>query len=192
MILTDAEIHELITIKKAIAPYDPALLNPTSLDVLLGDKIYIESPQWRQPFKAWSLLMRGVLVDDFWGILNGDRAEFLLVDITNGYRVSPNEFLLASTKEVFNLPENNSSEFRLKSSRAREGFGHALAVWIDPGFSNSVLTLEIKNYTRYKKLFLISGMKIGQLIFHQHKTCEKSYVHTGRYNGDLAVQTSKG
>ena len=191
-ILVDWQIDKLIRKSNLITPYDPSHLNPASLDVLLGDKILIECPLWRQPLKAWSLLMRGVLLDNFWNILNGDTPRYLLIDINQKYYVSPNEFFLASTKEVFNLPDDISCEFRLKSSRAREGWGHALAVWIDPGFNNSVLTLELKNYTRFKKLHLFSGMKIGQIIFHEHEYCDKSYRETGRYNGDLTVQNSKG
>lgn len=166
-ILVDWQINDLIKETNLITPYDPSLLNPASLDVLLGDEIIVEN-DIHYGWKKVSL------------------------DKKDGILIMPNTFLLASTKEVFNLPDNISCEFRLKSSRAREGWGHALAVWIDPGFNNSVLTLELKNYTRFKKLHLFAGMKIGQIIFHEHEYCDKSYRETGRYNNDKTVMESKG
>lgn len=164
MILVDKQIRELIEQTDCIAPFDPDLLNPASLDVLLGDEILIED------CSGW----HRVSIKDSQYVLN------------------PNEFILACTKETFCLPNNISCEFRLKSSRAREGLGHALAVWIDPGFSDSVLTLELKNYSRYRSITLFPEMKIGQLIFHSHEPCQISYQQTGRYNGDRSVQQSKG
>lgn len=192
MILVDWQIKELIERTGAIEPFNPGLINPASLDVLMGDKIMVEAPKWIQPLKAWWLQVRGLLADNFWAVLNSESTDFLAINLAKKYYLAPNELVLACTKERFNLPNNISCEFALKSSLARQGLGHSLAVWAFAGFSNSALTLELKNYSRYRSIPLSSGMRIGQLIFHSHESCIVSYQKTGRYNGDRTVQPSKG
>lgn len=105
----------------------------------------------------------------------------------------PEDFILAHTEEVFNLPDNISAEFSLKSSLARNGLEHLLAGWIDPGFNSSVLTLELKNATRRHALVITAGMPIGQVKFFKHDTVpsDKSYRARGRYNGDNSVTNIK-
>lgn len=82
-----------------------------------------------------------------------------------GYILSPGEVALACTKEIFNLPNNLSCEFKLKSSIARVFINNMLATWCDPCWSNSVLTLELKNDIRYHSILIKPNMKIGQMIF---------------------------
>jgi dCTP deaminase len=95
--------------------------------------------------------------------------------------------------EVFHLPDDVAAEFRLKSSRAREGLDQALAVWADPGWHGSVLTLELRNNRQLWPQLLWPGMKIGQMVFHlMAERPLASYAQTGRYNGDATAQASKG
>jgi dCTP deaminase len=109
------------------------------------------------------------------------------------YELRPGQFCLADTMEVFYLPDDVAAEFRLKSSRAREGLDQALAVWADPGWHGSVLTMELRNNRQLWPQLLWPGMKIGQMIFHlMAERPVASYAQTGRYNGDLAVMASKG
>jgi dCTP deaminase len=151
--------------------YDPDLINPASLDVRLGDSLLIESAQSR------------------------DLVPYPLSKHTedNPYELRPGQFCLAPTMEVFHLPDDVAAEFRLKSSRAREGLDQALAVWADPGWHGSVLTLELRNNRQLWPQLLWPGMKIGQMVFHQMtERPARSYAVTGRYNRDLAVQGSRG
>jgi len=151
--------------------YDPELINPASLDVRLGGTLLIESAQSRD---LVSYPLAGHSKD-------------------NPYELRPGQFCLAQTMEVFNLPDDVAAEFRLKSSRAREGLDQALAVWCDPGWHNSVLTLELRNNRQLWPQLLWPGMRVGQIIFHlmvEHPA--RSYAITGRYNRDPAVQGSRG
>lgn len=109
------------------------------------------------------------------------------------YIIKPGEFLLASSEEVFNLPNNIAAEYKLKSSLARAGLDHLNAGWCDPGWHGSVLTLELRNLTTYHYLELRHGLPIGQMIFFR---CEEvpekgSYATKGSYNGDRTVQGVK-
>jgi len=97
------------------------------------------------------------------------------------YLLHPREFVLAETIEKFRIPDRISAQFVLKSSRAREGYQHLLAGWIDPGYRGR-LTLEIKNIRRYHAIPLYTGMRIGQIVFHHMSQVPvKSYAETGHY-----------
>lgn len=153
-----------------ITPFDAELLNTASYDVTVGATAKVESP------------------DGQW--LDIDLTAY---SVEHPLLISPKEFLLVQTAETFNLPSTIASEFRIKSSRAREGWSNALAVWCDPGWHGSVLTMELINERRYKALPLYPGLKIGQMVFWR---CagepDVSYAVKGRYNGDRSVMASKG
>lgn len=105
------------------------------------------------------------------------------------FYLQPGEFILAQTIEEFYLPNDIAAEFRLKSSVARAGLDQALAVWIDPGFNNSVLTIELRNNTRYHMLVLEAGQKIGQIVFFKGEPVPSaaSYATRGQYNNQREV-----
>lgn len=167
MVLVDYQIMSLCE-KGMITPYEPTLVNPASLDVRIGGMLIVETEYGWKNFDISNL---------------SERDPFMLC---------PGEFLLAQTLETFNMPENIAGELKLKSSRAREGYDNALAVWLDPGWCGSVLTLELKNNCLHHHLPLYPGLKIGQIIFHQCNQPIASYKTTGRYNGDATAQMSKG
>jgi dCTP deaminase len=169
-VLPDHQIRDLC-LAGMVKPFDPALLNPASLDVRLGDELLIEVEE-----------------DEHYRAVN-------ISDCTpqKPFYLSPNEFVLTHTLEKFFIPDCVAAQFALKSSLARSGFEHLLAGWIDPGFNNSVLTLELKNARNYGYLPLWPGRKIGQVIFMgMASPPEKSYSITGRYNNDPSVSRSKG
>lgn len=110
------------------------------------------------------------------------------------YVLAPQKFCLAQTVEKFNLPNWLVATFFLKSSGARSGLDNALACFCDPGWHESVLTLELRNNLSYHSLVLEAGMKIGQMVFHQVALVaqDKSYAVRGQYNQDTESQPSKG
>lgn len=170
MILLDHEIYEICS-AGAIQPFEPELLNPASLDVRLGGELLIESAE-SDRMVPYPLHRH---------------------DQENPYHMVPGQFVLAPTVEVFNIPDSICAEFRLKSSRGRHGMDHALAVWIDPGYHGSVLTIELKNNRQLHHLKLWPGMRIGQIVFHKFdgdRRPHRSYAVTGRYNNHLTVMGS--
>ena len=109
------------------------------------------------------------------------------------YLLRPGQFVLAQTLETFAIPRDLSAQFLLKSSRAREGLGHLLAGWIDPGWHGSVLTLELQNVRQLQCVPLWPGMRIGQIVFHTlAERPQVTYDQTGRYNGHATVHGSLG
>jgi dCTP deaminase len=162
--IADWQIDQLARYQGLLLPYNPEQVNPASYDVTLGPKILIEDPDgWRE------------------------------VDISiPGFQMAPGAFVLAATLEVVKIPNYLECMFQLKSSRGREGYEHALAGYIDPGFEGQV-TLELTNLNKYHWLPLEAGMRIGQLRFMKmDQPPARPYSVTGRYHRDLGVVPSKG
>jgi len=164
MTIVDHQIRQLCRDMGLVEPFLPEMVNPASIDVTLGQIIKVETP-------------------------NG----FKSLDISRDpYLMGPGEFVLAHTAEFVRIPGNLECTFQLKSSRGREGYEHALAGYIDPGFQGRI-TLELSNLRRFKDLPLRAGMRIGQLRFMKlDQVPMRTYAVTGRYQGDNTVQESKG
>ena len=167
-VLCDWEIRARCLKGDMVVPFAEDLLNPASLDLRLGDHLMIES--------IYS-------------------PELIRIDISDRtadepFMLQSGEFCLAETLELFNLPNDISCQFVLKSSRARSGLNHLLAGWCDPGWHGSRLTLELKNERLHHPLPLYPGLKIGQMVFHRMTPPLRSYRETGHYNNHLTVMPS--
>ena len=172
-ILADFQIRQLMSRQPPLAePFDESLLNPCSLDCLLRDEIIIESAQ--TPEMNTKLSIASYTKED-------------------PYLLKPGQFILATTREVWNIPDNLAAMFMLKSSRAREGLEHLHAGFIDSGWHGSTLTLELSNVRQIHPIGLWPGMKIGQLVFHTMDEIPLNpYWKVGRYNNDKGATASKG
>jgi dCTP deaminase len=163
--IVDHQIRQLCRDMGLVEPFDPDLINPASIDVTLGSEILVEN----------------------------DHGDFTPISIENNeFYMPPGAFVLAATAEYIRVPNNLEAVFQLKSSRGREGYEHALAGYIDPGFHGRV-TLELSNIRRFKELPLRVGMRIGQLRFAKVDAIPmRSYAVTGRYFNATTVEESKG
>jgi dCTP deaminase len=81
----------------------------------------------------------------------------------SGYRLAPGEFVLASTAEMFCMPDDVLGVVHDKSSWARRGLAAQNTV-IEPGW-RGFLTLELTNHGK-EPLWLERGVGIVQVIFH--------------------------
>ena len=151
MLLSDRDIlTELDAGRIRMEPYDPAMLQPSSIDVRL-DRFFRVFENHRYPHidpaADQSDLTREVEPE-------GDEP-FIL---------HPGEFVLGSTYEEVSLPGDLAARVEGKSSLGRLGLlTHATAGFVDPGFKGS-LTLEITNLTRIP-IKLYAGLLIAQLSF---------------------------
>jgi dCTP deaminase len=180
-ILTHNELVQLVQ-QGVVEPVRPDQINAASIDLTLGDNLWIEdSPA------GWSSVV---------DLHQKEVPRMVMVDLrkTGFYDIQPGQFVLASTREVFHLPNDVAAEYKLKSSLARAGLGHLLAGWADPGWHGSVLTLEFVNHLKYNSLRLRPGMRCGQMIFYRGEAVpdHASYAERGRYNQDTAATPSKG
>lgn len=161
-------------------------VNASSIDITLGDEILVESKV---------LAINGG--KDFVKLYEKENISFNSVPLGEDhliYFLNPDDFILATSNEIFNLPNNISCEYKLKSSMARNGLEHLTAGWCDAGWNGSKLTLEFKNMTKYHTLLLKPGMKIGQMVFFEHEPVpdHASYAAKGRYNNQTTTTAGKG
>lgn len=163
--IADHQIRELCRTQGLVEPFNPELINPAGIDVTLGSTVKVENSD-----------------GTFQDVSIKDNALWLL----------PGAFVLAHTAEWVRVPVDMECVFQLKSSRGREGYNHALAGYIDPGFHGNI-TLELNNLRRHKDLPLRAGMRIGQLRFMKLDSVpHRPYSLTGRYHNANGVEESKG
>jgi len=171
----------LLVARGVITNVTENMINASSIDLTLGKTLLVEHVEPNQ---------RHTL-----GLNNGAQLRTRTVDLNASgcYDMAPGEFLLAHSVQMFHMPLNLSAEYKLKSSMARIGLEHLTAGWIDAGFHNSVLTLELKNMTRGHYIRLRPGDRIGQVTFLQHEAVDyqRSYAARGRYNHDRTVKGAK-
>ena len=178
MLLSYLELIELV--KTGVIDADPENINGASIDLTLDDQLLCETPQTHlQPID-----LKAKQLPTFTPCTMGN----------GGYDLWPGRFVLANTRETFNLPNDIAAEFKLKSSVARAGLNHLLAGFADPGWHHAKLTLELHNVLTHHIIKLREGMKIGQMIFYRVRPVpdEHSYSIKGRYNHTTVVTASKG
>jgi len=112
---------------------------------------------------------------------------FSCMNENNPWIIGPGQFVLVDMLEEVTLPNDLSAMFTLKSTRAREGYQHAVAGWVDPGW-NGILTMEIKNNNEFASLPLYPGLPIGQLIF---MATIDGGQYEGRYQGSKSVSGAR-
>src|SRR6202142_1089104 len=150
MVLSDRTIARLLAEKRIeIDPYDPALLQPSSVDVRV-DRYFRVFRNNLYPYidvkQAQEDLTELVEIDDEPFILH------------------PGEFVLGSTLERVRLPDDLVARLEGKSSLGRLGLLiHSTAGFIDPGWDGHV-TLELSNVANLP-ITIYYEMKIGQISF---------------------------
>ena len=104
------------------------------------------------------------------------------------YILKPGQFILGSTLEHVELPDDVVARLEGKSSLGRLGLLiHSTAGYVDPGWKGQ-LTLEITNVAPVQ-ITLYYGMKIGQISFLRLSTsAERPYGSSGlgsKYQGQV-------
>ncbi len=165
-------------------------INPASIEVTLGNSFYIEK---RVP---WIVNKETKAVELFTDLANKQNIRLEKIILGDGEMLilRPGQVALAETVEEFNLPNNLTAEYVLKSSQARNFMSHENAGFCDAGWHSSKLTMEFKNSSEYGYLMLTPGQKCGQMKFVRVTEVpeDKSYAVVGQYNHQKSVQESKG
>lgn len=194
-LLSYHELRQLQT-DNVIEHSDPDHVNAASIDITLGPVILFE--KWNPDFPKRTRGVGGGPGTQLLELKERDcmftgRYDLSNMDNPSYYDLMPGEFILAQSRQVFNLPDWLSAEYKLKSSMARMGIDHANAGWCDAGWHGSVLTLELKNLSRYHAVRLRLGDKIGQMVFYKHAVVPShaSYATKGTYNNDQATTGAK-
>lgn len=181
MLLPDHEIRALIEAAQVISPYDPALVQPASVDVRLGSS-----------FEAFERSQAYLVIDparDQRGLTRHvrPREDDALV-------LHPGELMLGATQETVRVPPDIAVQLNGKSSLGRLGLVvHSTAGWIDPGFHGQV-TLELSCVAPLP-ILLRPGMPIAQLSFFRlESAAQQPYGSPGlgsRYQGQRGPTLSR-
>ncbi|GIG29661.1 dCTP deaminase [Cellulomonas marina] len=181
MLLSDRDIRaELDAGRIALEPLDPAMLQPSSIDVRL-DRFFRLFDNHKYP-----------VIDPA-----AEQPELTrLVEVDGGepFVLHPGEFVLGSTFEQVTLPDDIAARLEGKSSLGRLGLlTHSTAGFIDPGFTGHV-TLELSNVATLP-ILLWPGMKIGQLCFFRLSSAAEnpygSAAYGSRYQGQRGPTASR-
>lgn len=113
----------------------------------------------------------------------------------NAYYLYPRRFVLATTIETIQLPNDIVGQIHGKSSLGRIGLMvHVTAGLVDPGFRGTI-TLELYNVGP-KTINLVSGMRIAQITFQQLTSrVSRPYGHPklhSKYQDQKGVTPSRG
>ena len=150
-VLSDRDIRAALQSGRVrIDPYDPACLQPSSVDLHL-DRDFRVFRNSRYPF----IDVRQPQPDLTEMESIGDDEPFIL---------HPGEFVLAQTLEWIELPDDLVARLEGRSSLGRLGLLiHSTAGYVDPGWKGN-LTLELSNVANLP-IALYFGMRIGQISF---------------------------
>ena len=150
-VLSDGTIARLVEEGRIrIDPWEPALVQPASVDLRLGDTFRVFNNH-----RVTSIDLHEMpenLTDEV--RIQGD----------DSFVIHPGEFCLGRTLEWVELPDDIVARIEGKSSLGRLGLiVHATAGFCDPGWKGT-LTLELNNLTRVP-IKLYPGLLIAQLSF---------------------------
>ena len=151
MVLSDRSIREEMDQGRiVIDPVDYSDVQPASVDLHLDRKVLVFTNS-RQPYIDVKESPENL-------------TEMVQIEESSPFILHPGEFVLGSTVENIELPEDLVARLEGKSSLGRIGLViHSTAGFVDPGWKGH-LTLELSNLARLP-ITLYYGMKIGQISF---------------------------
>jgi dCTP deaminase len=129
-----------------------------------------------------------VVEDSSTGIITLEHAIQYKTIEAESYILLPGHFMLATTMEYFDLPNNMTAFVEGRSSLGRMGLFIQNAGWVDPGFHGEI-TLELFNANRCV-IELKAGRRVGQLVFAEMDDYAEN-PYSGKYQGQTGATESK-
>lgn len=170
MILSDKTLMKMLEEKELVVePIEKEQIQPASIDIRLGNTF-------------------SIVEDTSTGIINLENEIKYKTITSDTYILLPNQFVLATTMEYFDLPEDLTAFVEGRSSLGRMGLFIQNAGWVDPGFKGEI-TLELYNANRCA-IELKAGRRVGQLVFA--KMDDKAInPYNGKYQGQRGATGSR-
>lgn len=170
MILSDKTIIKMLKNSELkITPLENEQIQPASVDIRLGNTF-------------------GIVEDSPAGIITMDsKIKYKTIE-SDTYILLPNQFVLATTMEYFELPDDLTAFVEGRSSLGRMGLFIQNAGWVDPGFRGEI-TLELYNANRCA-IELKAGRRVGQLVFAKMDAAAAN-PYNGKYQGQKGATGSR-
>jgi dCTP deaminase len=170
MILSDKTLFKMLADKSlTIEPLEREQIQPASVDIRLGNTF-------------------SIVEDSSSGIINLEKEIKYKTITSDTYVLLPNQFVLATTMEYFDLPNNLTAFVEGRSSLGRMGLFIQNAGWVDPGFKGEI-TLELYNANRCA-IELKAGRRVGQLVFAKMDDAALN-PYNGKYQGQRGATGSR-
>lgn len=170
MILSDRTIEKMLAEGSlTITPLTKEQIQPASVDIRLGNTFSITE-------------------DSSTGVITMEREILYRTIQTDTYILLPGQFILATTMEYFELPDNLTAFVEGRSSLGRMGLFIQNAGWVDPGFKGEI-TLELFNANRCA-IELKAGRRVGQLVFAKMDE-PAEHPYRGKYQNQRGATGSK-
>ena len=170
MILSDGTLQKMLNEKTlVIQPITSGQIQPASVDIRLGNTF-------------------SVVDDTPSGVIKLDSEISYKTITADTYLILPGQFVLATTMEYFELPDNLTAFVEGRSSLGRMGLFIQNAGWVDPGFKGEI-TLELYNANRCA-IELKAGRRVGQLVFAEMDASALN-PYQGKYQGQRGATGSR-
>lgn len=170
MILSDKTLKGMIEEGTLVCePIDPQSIQPASIDCRLGDTFLI-------------------VEENSMHVITMDEEVKYREIVSESIIIPPHSFLLATTQEYVELPNDLTAFVEGRSSIGRIGLFIQNAGWVDPGFKGRI-TLELFNASSLP-IKLEAGKRICQLVFAKmDQIAENPY--NGKYQGQKTTIGSR-
>lgn len=180
MVLADTKIREMFAkIDGSYQTLDMNLLNPSSIDVTLGD--LVKEPMW-----YWKNSITRIFAHYL-----GNKRYFSESRKFSTFTLWNNQFALFHTREFIEVPIDKCASIFMKSSLGRMGLEHNHSAWIDTGFKGQI-TLELTNDAPFP-IKLRAGQRIAQIVFFDiDGIVVHDYSQTGHYQNQTGATPSRG
>ena len=169
MILSDTDIREMLREGKLeVEPFNESQIQPASIDLTLGNvfgKIITRKNETILPNR-----------EPKYEMVTADR-----------YLLDPGEFILATTKEYFRIPNDIAAFVEGRNSYGRLGLFVQNAGWVEPGFQGRI-TLTFFNASP-ASIVLESGTRLGKMVFEKTNT-PSEHPYSGKYQGQTGTTGS--
>ena len=170
MILSDKTLIKMLKEKELVVePIEKEQIQPASIDIRLGNTF-------------------SIVEDTSTGIINLENEIKYKTITSDTYILLPNQFVLATTMEYFDLPDDLTAFVEGRSSLGRMGLFIQNAGWVDPGFKGEI-TLELYNANRCA-IELKAGRRVGQLVFAKMDG-KAINPYNGKYQGQRGATGSR-
>ena len=170
MVLSDKTIMRMLREGTlSVSPLEEGQIQPASVDIRLGNM-----------FSIIEDLPRGVIDLE-------NEIQYRTME-TDTYVLLPGQFVLATTMEYIELPDNLTAFVEGRSSLGRMGLFIQNAGWVDPGFKGEI-TLELFNANRCA-IELKAGRRVGQLVFAEMDAMALN-PYNGKYQGQRGATGSR-
>lgn len=185
MVLSDKEIlNYILKDELIISPISNVKqIGSSSVDIRLGTKFRNLKIIKQTHFDITNIERLAEEINEY--------SEEIKLGSSEPFILHPKEFVLGSTLEYLQLPNNLTARLEGRSTWGRVGLQiHSTAGLVDPGF-RGCLTFELHNLGKLP-LPLFPGVRIGQLVFYPIENVAVNYSNKSqaKYHSQLGPKNS--